>query len=312
MRKFLDPVLDGPEGFVALGLGCRPYFDDSGAYRFEYLRPEYYWWPDERDDLITSALYQSVRTVDVFYTPLKRATASRKKTDPHCAGLWLFGDADGPWTEERDHKLRGLGAECLLASSGSGGGHPYLRLAEPTDPEVIESLNRRLRLLLGGKIDRFERNGYLRPVATYNHKRSTRDPGQPATPVTLAAHIEGERLTVGALDKLLPPDPQRGVGSRAGIRRWGEQTQTTQTNRAPSELDRSRSGWLWRYVGQLVERGLSDEEIHTRARRNLPGVSKWGEGEDLRRDVERCIDKQRTPMNSKTTERRGLARWRHE
>jgi hypothetical protein len=145
------------------------------------------------------------------------------------------------------------------------------------------------------------RNSLLRLPGTFNWKAHTRDETKPGTPVIWAGHIEGERLSAEELGRLLPPDSHPGDGSRPVIGK--------KAKRVAGEPDRTRSGWQWHHVGQLVRRGLSDEEIHERVRGvNGKAVAKWGEGEQLRRQTQRCIDKWRSRMNGETAGRQGVVR----
>jgi hypothetical protein len=294
MAEFIRTVLGEAEGIVALGFGINPFFDADGKYGYNRkdFFPRYY-RPEDLDQLIADAVGYSDDGADVFYTPMCRSVRSRNKIDPHVPGWCLFADVDGLWTPERDRTLRSLGARAELVGSGSGGRHVYVHLARALEAEAIEVLNRRLGVLLAdpsGRVERWERNSLLRLVGTFNHKANTRDPAVPPTPVVWSEHITGRRMSAEELGRLLPADP--GGGSRPGLRKRAKRTE-------PGEQDRTRSGWLWRYVGQLVRQGLPDDEIHARIRRYRPAVAKWGEGEDLRADIQRCIEKRRATRRSK-------------
>jgi len=104
---------------------------------------------------------------DVWVCPMPRATKDRRKGNG-LSGEVAWADMDHTPTPQQRALIEELGAG-LVESGTPGHLHAYVAFAHPTDPAIIEQLNRGLRGALGGD-HKWADNSLLRLPGTFNSK----------------------------------------------------------------------------------------------------------------------------------------------
>lgn len=166
-------------GFACVGLGHGGHDPaGNGRYRFRRFEERFYAWPADRVRLLTTAVTASPHA-DVFVGVLLRGRRSRR-AGTALPGQVAWADVDGAWDQQRAQALEQLVATTWQVASGTGGRHIYLALVDPEPPERLESINRRLGVLLNADAG-WSATKLLRLPGTFNHKPRAR--GEPSVPV---------------------------------------------------------------------------------------------------------------------------------
>lgn len=127
-------------------------------------------WPTGELEAVAAFAVDQATRHDVYVGVLPRARRGGRRRDLPETGTvaWVDLDrADAPTALETD----GLPAPSLVVASGSAGHlHPYWRLPEPVDLDVLEQLNGGLAARVGGDLHAGDASRILRLAGTLNYK----------------------------------------------------------------------------------------------------------------------------------------------
>lgn len=184
--------------------------------------------PIARLDAAADAVACRSGATDVFVgvLPRWRRGGGRSSVADHARVVWVDIDSGGA---SSSLDAFAPAPSMVVASGGSGHLHAYWRLASPADPALVERVNRRLAVALGGDGRCADRARILRPAGTVNHGRD-RAPvrlvalsGEPVALSRLEAALSGvaaatpprcsgpRSVTVTSGDRLLGVEPERYV-----------------------------------------------------------------------------------------------------
>lgn len=280
---YVDLIFGGSDGWVAIGIGLKPFYKDTGKYAHEKWIEKKYRWPAERDKMLSECLSAGG---DVYIVPAIRATKARTKNTAGPAH-WAWADYDEEWTDEvaalADHP------GFAVVSSGRGA-HIYAALPELADnANDLDIWNRRLAAHFGDGADsKWKDNSFLRLPGTYSYKLVPKG----GEPIPVRWHQLPQPGSVD-LHELLPDDPQHGRQATANNYSSGHTPDDLDTSKLPPFLrrifdiaptpyvegqpDHSRSGLHFAVVANAVEWGYTDRQVHEIVRGHGPSVDKFGD-----------------------------------
>lgn len=166
--------------------------------------------PIARLDAAADAVACRSGSTDVFVgvLPRWRLGGGRSSVADQARVVWVDIDSGGA-----SSRLDAFAPapSMVVASGGSGHLHAYWRLASPADPVLVERVNRRLAVALGGDLQCADRARILRPAGTVNH-------GRDRAPVRLVA-LSGQPVALSRLEAALSgvaaSTPPRSSGPRS-------------------------------------------------------------------------------------------------
>jgi AAA domain len=288
-------------GYLALGLLNRT--TGKMTHRF-------YKWPTQRGraiaDMELMVDHAGDRRIEIFYCPLLRSRPERSadNTPPNVRVVWV--DIDKPIDDDMKQRLMSWGAR-LVSSGTPGNFHVYFKLNRELTAGEHRGLNIALREMLGGDPKLISSNALLRVPGTVNHK--TTPPRGVTTVYACRRTVPVERLT-GEITAVTgrPVDmtaetvrvPRtaasawRKVPVRALLRRGAVRSLVRMD--AAVAIERwggKRYAAVNAVVGDLIDMGLTDDQIHTLMDEFPAAVEKQNDerGYDVHVDVARIIAK---------------------
>jgi hypothetical protein len=284
-------------GFVAVGLLNR----DTGK-----MTHRFYQWPIQRGRLLTDiqSVVSSDKRVEVFYCPLLRDNRERSIENAPTNVRVVWADIDKPITDDQRERLIAWGAR-LIESGTTGNYHVYFKLNRELTAGEHRGINIALREWLGGDPKLVSSNALLRIPGTVNHKHT------PATDVRVGVAsrrtVDLTRLTgvladvtghaVNVHTEQVRPTRADKAWKKVKVGHLLRQGRIRSTVRMSTTAAIDR--WGKRYhavngaVGDLVEYGLTDDQIHTLMDEFPAAVDKENDerGYDVHADVARILAK---------------------
>lgn len=200
---------DGAAGYVHVGVGYGPHFNDEGKYVHDRFEPKAFAFPDEAEKAVELILRVS-KTADVWISPnLFRhdwiVEDGKRKTGRHKGGavslVTVHADIDGQLDIE---KIKSIDGALAVASGSPGHAHVYVRLSESITSGQHDVLSRGLGSYLGNADAKYSDNDLLRPPGTLNHKAAVAG-GEP-TPVAWLLKPTGAQAHPRVLADILGVD----------------------------------------------------------------------------------------------------------
>lgn len=155
LRRFLDVLYGGGEGYCHLAYAAQPYLNDKGEVKHqvwsEAIGPRRAWrYPAEVEPIIDAILLMEAQGLDAYVcTNLMSTPTSRAEGNTAC--IWcLHADCDGVDIERLVRVVEELGG-CLLNSGSPGHFHLYIPLSEPITLAQFAVLQHALVAWLGGR-----------------------------------------------------------------------------------------------------------------------------------------------------------------
>jgi hypothetical protein len=150
-------------------------------------------------DVVVDTILARSGVNDVFVGVVPRARRSGGRAD--LIAYWNVVWADCDEAEAVLALERFRPAPSMVVASSDDHRHAYWFLGEPLALERIESINRRLAVVLGADMASTDGARILRPGGSLNRKYT------PPTQVRLLRCREQERVAVAVLETSLPPEP---------------------------------------------------------------------------------------------------------
>jgi hypothetical protein len=180
---------DSEPGWLHVGVGHGPHFNDSGKYVHERFEPKPFLWPDQADKAIEFIIDES-QSADVWLCPSlmlhdwvledgKIKTGRRK--GKAVSRLTVHADIDGTCDVAKVESIEGAFA---VASGSPGHAHVYVRLGTPITSGQHDRLGKALGAYIGNADAKYSDNDLLRPPGTLNHKSAAAG-GEPTLVVWL-------------------------------------------------------------------------------------------------------------------------------
>lgn len=289
-------------GYMAMGLLNR----DTGK-----MTHRFYQWPIQRGRAMAdiAKIMDSDRRIEVFYCPLLRDSPERSASNAPTNVRLVWTDIDKSLTDAQREMLTTWGARVVNSGTG-GNAHVYFKVGRELTAGEHRGINIALKKLLGGDPKLIASNALLRIPGTVNHKvwgvgadndRTGRvTVAVPSTRVVSVDRLcerltaengapvdttgEQVRVTNAGWKKVdVKPLLRRGsvrslvrMGTDEAIDRWGKRYQAVNA-----------------VVGELVDMGLTDDQIHTLMDEFPPAVEKENDerGYDVHKDIARVLIK---------------------
>lgn len=181
---FFDYLYGGEEGYV--------YIARKNPKDFKNFKQDFFEWPRQRQELASFVLDNRAKW-EVYMAPALFSEPKGTKADVKGASVFWCEFDITPTLSERlpEPTLR-------VASGGEGHEHWYWKLEEFAGPDELDSVNRAITYLMGADTSGWDAGQILRPVGTFNHKRSA--------DVRLLA-LENVKLPKGLFAGLPQPPP---------------------------------------------------------------------------------------------------------
>lgn len=158
----------------------------------------------KRLDRVAETVLVLAGHTDVYVGVVPRRHRGARRADLVDAASVVWVDCDNTSSVAALRRLRP--APSMVVATGSRQNcHAYWFLTEPAELDVVERINRRLALALGGHVHCCDPARILRPVGSVNRKHV------PPPTVRLLRLVENERVSVGELERCLPAEPRELV-----------------------------------------------------------------------------------------------------
>ncbi len=323
--EYFDRLFGQRSGTVRFGIGLDGHINDRGTYETKWRECSYE-WPEQRRQLRQDAIWEAP-DADVYVRTTLRGGLHPGQKGNGLGGQYCWADLDQLTSRARMRLPNLLSAGSFIVHSGQPDHiHPYIKLDAVYPADVVEGLNRQFDHYLDGG-GKWAENTVLRVPGTLNHKG--RAAGEESYPVTFEDVTDSEipPWSPKALSEVLGPLPahptsgrRRQRGQQNGRRNKGTRQRASEIvpvdpepvpSGLPDEVmtlvhfstktkpkgDYSRSGQLYRLVVVLIKQGCTDGEIMGVALYSEPGQDKYPNEEDLKREIQRCINKIRPVHN---------------
>jgi putative DNA primase/helicase len=193
LDRYLDLFYGTEQGWLCVGVGDEPYFDETGRYRFGQWGEVKAEWPANNTAEFRRGLLDGSLIADVYASPYLMASPSRSKGNSvrRAAVHSEIDCAVDPDT------VRVLGG-CAVGSGTPRHAHVYVPLTESVSLHHHRLLCQGLSRHFGAKDSKIADNDLLRPAGLLNHKSRVREPGEPSQ-VPWLVRFDGVRTEPGAL-----------------------------------------------------------------------------------------------------------------
>lgn len=243
VEDFVDFLFGGLTGYV-----YTPLKKPSGEWERNFFH-----YPSERDGLV-AWIQTAHHDGDVYIAPaLFKEKSSKKQAFKTCQVVWI--EFDGQESVQFDSIPE---PSATVQSSLPSHAHCYWKV-DPTNPNVIEDINRRLTFYFKADSSGWDINQVLRPPETFNHKREL---------PTKLVDLNESKFTFEQFDILpAPPRPPIELVERL-IPSYDEVTKLVTLSPVAKRLlnnpdvrEPHRSSYLMRLGHTLAEEGLTDVQI---------------------------------------------------
>lgn len=174
-----DMIWEQRKGFAVVGVGVEPRMIE-GKYKYRSFRSQYFEWPDDRQELLSTCVAVAGSPADVFVSPLLRDRPSRSQdASAPLPGSWGWIDAD-PWTDEQQALLDAFDTRVVTVHSGGRpeNRHLYVELDREYQGQQVAAISAAMTTYFGTDTHGGD-NKFLRLPGTLNHKPAVRDGLEP-------------------------------------------------------------------------------------------------------------------------------------